>query len=129
VAVPTVESFADFAGLLLAAREGAPDLAARARALAATPAAAEMARRAEEIARHFTHPGRARDDAIALFFQAAPFAFADPAVVAGGDPAAVAERLIAAVRASGLGPDFRRTVLAEPLFRLVALDGLSAMAG
>ena len=128
VAAPTVTSFAAFAGLLLAVREGAPgDLAGRAKALAATPLAGQMARRGEEIARHFTHPGRARDDAIALFWQVAPLAVADPGVIAGVDPAAITERMVAAIRASRLALDFRQTVLAEPLFRRLAHDALSVM--
>ena len=86
-------------------------------------------RRAEEIARHFTHPGRARDDAIALFFQVASLAFADPAVMAGEDPAAITERMVAAIRASGLAHDFRQAVLAEPLFRQIARDGVSVVLG
>ena len=126
MAVP-VASFAAFAGLLLAAREGAPGDPARARALAGTPLAAAVASRAEGIARHFTHPGRARDDAVALFWQVAPVALADPAALAGDDPAAIVERMVTAIRASALGRDFRQSVLAEPFFRLVAQDALAVI--
>ena len=64
--------------------------------------AAEMARTAEDHARHFTHPGPARDDAIALFWQVAPAAFADPATFAAAhlDPALTTDRMVAAIKAS-----------------------------
>jgi hypothetical protein len=117
----TVPSFAIFAGLLLAARQRAPNLAAGARALAPTPLAQRMAREAEEIALHFTHPGRARDDAIALFWQVAPLCFDGPDLMSGDlDPDRITERMAAAVRASGLARDFTGSVLAEPLFRQIA---------
>ncbi|MFO1210216.1 MAG: hypothetical protein U1E40_13510 [Amaricoccus sp.] len=91
--------------------------------------AAEMARVAEDHALHFTHPGRARDDAIALFWQVAPDAFADPAVFAAAhlDPALTADRMTAAVRAGPHARDVRETVLAEPFFRGVAEATLKVM--
>ncbi|MFO1143400.1 MAG: hypothetical protein U1E59_13605 [Amaricoccus sp.] len=91
--------------------------------------AAEMARVAQEHALHFTHPGRARDDAIALFWQVAPDAFADPVVFAAAhlDPALTADRMTAAVRAGPHARDFRETVLAEPFFRSVAEASLKVM--
>ncbi len=126
----SVTSFSAFAGLLLAAREDADASGhaalARGSVLAATPLAREMARRAEEIALHFTHPGKARDDALAVFWQVAPLCFAGPAPIAG-DPATVTEGMVAAVRASGLSHDFRATVLAEPLFRQIVQDALTVM--
>ena len=102
MAVITVASFAAFANLVVAACKLAsdPDPVARLKALAdvATGArsldtalgatglaavAAGMARVAEDHARHFTHADPARDDAVALFWQVAPAAFADPATFAG----------------------------------------------
>ena len=78
--------------------------------------AAEMARAAEDHARHFTHPGRARDDAIALFWQVAPAAFADPATFAAAhlDPALTTDRMVAAIKASPTGRDFTAAPLPEP---------------
>ena len=144
MAALAITSFAGFARLTIAAcRLGAgpadPDdrlaaLAAGARSLDAafaTPGlaarAAGIGRAAEDLALHFTHPGRARDDAVALFWQVAPVALADPAALAGDDPAAIVERMVAAIRASALGRDFRQSVLAEPLFRLVAQDALAVI--
>ena len=68
----TITSFSSFASHLLAARQRSTG------STAATSLAQKMARDAEEIVLHFTHPGRARDDAVALFWQVAPLAFADP---------------------------------------------------
>ncbi len=147
MAVLTVSSFAAYADLLLAccvlgdaAEPGRSavlaDVASGARTLDAAlgtaglaAVAQEMARRAEDHARHFTHPGPARDDAIALFWQVAPAAFADPAAFAAGplDPALTAGRMVAAIRASPHGRDFAATVLAEPLFRAVAVASLQVL--
>ncbi len=130
-----IGNFAAFASLLVAGCRLGPGadpsaIAAAARslpsALAAT--AAEIARAAEDHALHFTHPGRARDDAIAVFFQVAPAALADPAVFAAPvDPERTAERMIRAIHASPLGRDFRETILAEPFFRGVAEQALRLM--
>ena len=132
----TVTSFAAFANLVVAACKLAsdPDPVGRLKALAdiATGAksldaalgttglaavAAEMARTAEDHARHFTHPGRARDDAIALFWQVAPAAFADPATFAAAhlDPALTTDRMVAAIKASPLARDFTAAPLPEAL--------------
>jgi hypothetical protein len=117
VATVTIASFADFATLLAAGCGRAPD-----------PAALdEMVRAAEDQARHFTHPGRARDDAIALFWQAAPFAFSDPAAFAAADPDLTADRMIAAIRASPLARDFTAAPLPEAFFRAVAGSMLRVM--
>jgi hypothetical protein len=126
---PSIHSFPIFAGLLLAARQRAADSASAARTLAGTPLAQRMAEDAEEIARHFTHPERARDDALVLFWQVAPEAFAEPALMVGDlDPDAVADRMVAAIRRSRLGRDFRETVLAEPLFRQITHRCVALMA-
>jgi hypothetical protein len=138
----TITTFSTFAGLLVAAGRlaGDPDilnrgealaeLAANPRALAAVlrdtglaALAKEMARQAEEIAVHFTHPGRARDDAIALFWQVAPAAFADPdtAVL---DPDAATDRMLAAIKAAHARD---LTALAEQLFRAVAHRALTTI--
>jgi hypothetical protein len=134
-----VATFSTFAALLVAAgklaadsailnwRQALADLAADPGALAAalrdaglTPLAHEMARQAEEVALHFTHPGRARDDAIAVFWQVAPAAFDAGAAL---DP----DRMVAAIRSSPHAGDFAATVLAEPLFRAVARQALAVM--
>ena len=89
----------------------------------------EMVRTAEDHARHFTHPGPARDDAIALFWQVAPAAFADPAVFAAAhlDPALTTERMIAAIKASAVARDFTAAPLPEAFFRAVARATLEVM--
>jgi hypothetical protein len=118
-----VTSFSTFAGLLVAAarlsadpailngRQALAALATTPQALAAAlrdtglaPLAREIAHQAEEVALHFTHPGRARDDA-AL------------------DP----DRMVAAIRSSPHAGDFTATVLAEPFFRAVARQALALM--
>lgn len=145
---PTVTSFTAFANLLVAAcrlaADGAPadrtatlaGIASGARPLDAAlgttglaAVAAEMARTAEDHALYFTHPGFARDDAIAVFWQVAPAAFADPVVFAAAhlDPALTAERMTAAVRSGPHARDFREAVLAEPFFRTVAEAMLKVM--
>jgi tetratricopeptide (TPR) repeat protein len=144
----SVTTFATFAGLLLAAQKLAADpnplnrvraladLATGGKALAAaladaglTPVAREMARQAEEHARHFTHPGPARDDALAMFWQVAPAAFADPETFASGDldPDRITECMVAAIRASPHARDFAATALAEPFFRSVTRQTLGVM--
>jgi hypothetical protein len=146
--VVTVTSFAAFANLVVAGCKltaaGTPadflkslaDIATGTKSLDAALAttglaavATEMARTAEDHARHFTHPGPARDDAIALFWQVAPDAFADPATFAAGhlDPALTAERMTDAIRAGPHARDFRETVLAEPFFRGVTEAMLRVM--
>ncbi len=140
MAVLTITTFQTFAGLLLAARKLATDpdpldrlkaladLAGNGRALAAAlrdsglaPLAAEMTRQAEDHARHFTHPGPARDDAVSLFWQTAPEAFADPSIFAATDldPARTTEAMIAAIKASPLARDFTTAPLPEAFFRSV----------
>ena len=113
--------FADFARRLVAARGTGtvPPEVLR-----------DMAHRAEEVALHFTHPGRARDDALALFWQVAPAALADTSALAGTplDPARAAARMTAAVRASRHARDFAETVLAEPLLRAVSEQALVVLA-
>jgi tetratricopeptide (TPR) repeat protein len=144
----TVTSFIAFANLVVAACKLAStatipdrlkalaDIASGARsldaALATTGLAAvaqEMARTAEDHARHFTHPGRARDDAIALFWQVAPAAFADPATFAAAhlDPALTTDRMVAAIKASPMGRDFTAAPLPEQFFRAVAQSTLQVM--
>jgi tetratricopeptide (TPR) repeat protein len=150
VTVPflTVSTFATFAGLLVAGRKLATtaeptewlkalsDLASNGAKLKAvlddrglSPLAAKMTKVAEETARHFTHPGHARDDAVALFWQAAPQAFAKQALFVRNDldAAAITDQVIAAIRASPLARDFFATTLPEQFFRQVAervLDGM-----
>lgn len=143
-----VPSFAAFANLVVAAcrlasaepsldraqalvdvAAGATSLDALFRTTGLAAVAARMARVAEEHARHFTHPGPARDDAVALFWQVAPAAFADPAVFAAAhlDPELTADRMVAAVEASPHARDFAATPLAAPFFRLVARATLGVM--
>jgi tetratricopeptide (TPR) repeat protein len=146
--VLTISSFASLAGLMLAARKLATDpdplnrmkaladLAKDGRALAAvlrdsglSPLVAEMTRRAEDADRAFAHDGPGKEDARAVFWQVAPAALGDGAVLAGaGLEADVAtEAMVAAIRGSGAGPDFARTVLAEAYFRAVAGPVLEVM--
>ncbi len=146
--VLVVTSFTTFAKLTIAACKLAPapatldrlallaDIAAGAGSLDAilrttglAPVAAEMARAAEDHARYFTHPGRARDDAIALFWQVAPQAFGDPATFAAAhlDPALTTERMVAAIKAGPLNRDFTAAPLPEAFFRTVALSALGIM--
>jgi tetratricopeptide (TPR) repeat protein len=144
----TITTFATFAGLLVAARKLATtaeptewlkalaDLASNGAKLKAvladrglSPLATEMTRVAEETERHFTHPGHARDDAVALFWQAAPEAFADPALFVRNDldAAAITDGMIAAVRRSSLARNFFVTSLPEQFFRQVAGRTLEKM--
>ena len=148
MAVFTITSFSTFAGLLLAAQKLATDpnplnrvkaladLAINGKALAAalreaglTPLAAEMTRQAEDHALHFTHPGRARDDAIALFWQVAPAAFADPTVFAAADldPDRITDAMVAAIKASPHARDFTAAPLPEAFFRAVTRQTLGLM--
>jgi hypothetical protein len=143
-----VTSFTAFANLLVAACKlaaGGPvpdrqatlaDIASGAKSLDAAlgtagfaAVAAQMARTAEDHARHFTHPGRARDDALALFWQVAPQAFAVPATFAAAhlDPALTTDRMVAAIKASPLARDFTAAPLPEAFFRAVALSMLEVM--
>jgi hypothetical protein len=145
MAVVTIATFSTFASLLVAAGKLATDpnilnkgkaladLATNGKALAAalrdtglTPLAKQLAQQAEEHARHFTHPGPARDDALAVFWQVAPAAFDDPAaiVAASLDPDAAVSRMLAAIRAAH-ARDF--TPLAEQFFRAVAHRTLTVM--
>lgn len=119
----TISDFASFADALVAACYPS----GRGGEIAAI--AAEMARRGEDHALYFTHPGRARDDAIALFWQAAPSAFADPAAFAAGysDPALTTDRMVAAIRAGPLARDFFASSLPEALFRAVAFSALGVL--
>jgi tetratricopeptide (TPR) repeat protein len=144
----TVTSFAAFANLVVAgcrlvSAESLPDglkaladIATGARTLdgalgttGLAAVAAEMARVAEDQARHFTHPGPARDDALALFWQVAPDAFADPATFAAAhlDPALTTDRMVAAIKAGPQARDFSAAPLAEQFFRTVALATLKVM--
>jgi hypothetical protein len=147
--VVTVASFAVFANLVVAGCKltaaGSPvdllkslaDIAAGSKSLDAAlgtgglaTVAAEMGRTAEAHARHFTHPGRARDDAIALFWQVAPSAFADPATTFAAahlDPKLTADRMVAAIAAGPHARDFRETALAETFFRGVSEATLKVM--
>ena len=119
---PAVTSFTAYASRLVAA---CPDVGDADRA----ELAQAMARVGEDHARHFTHPGRARDDAIALFWQVAPAAFAEPADLAAGfDPAQATERMVAAVRESPLGRDFAAAPLPEAFFRAVTLAMLRVLS-
>ena len=125
---PSIHSFPIFAGLLLAARQRAADSASAARTLAGRPSPRGWPRTPKRSAP--LHPSRrARDDALALFWQVAPEAFAEPALMVGDlDPDAVADRMVAAIRRSRLGRDFRETVLAEPLFRQITHRCVALMA-
>jgi hypothetical protein len=144
----TITSFATFANLVVAGckltaaatpadfLKSLADIAAGTKSLDAALAttglaavAAEMARAAEDHARHFTHPGPARDDALAVFWQVAPDAFADPATFAAAhlDPALTADRMVATIRAGPHARDVRETVLAEPFFRSVTVATLKVM--
>jgi hypothetical protein len=144
----TVTSFAAFANLTVAACKlatgdtpvdrlkaladiatGARSLDTLFRATGLAAVSAEMARVAEDHARHFTHPGRARDDAVAIFWQVAPAAFADPATFAAAhlDPALTTDRMVAAIKASPLARDFTAAPLAEHFFRAVACATLDLM--
>ena len=142
MAAVTVASFAAFANLVsppasspptrpVAAQLWPTSPAGRHAALGTTGLAvlAEMARTAEDHARHFTHPGRARDDAIALFWQVAPLAFADPAALAAADldPDLTADGMVAAIRASPLGRDFAAAPLPDAFFRAVVRATLQVM--
>ena len=91
--------------------------------------AQEMTRVAENYAGHFSHPGPARDDAIALFWQVAPAAFADPATFAAAhlDPALTTDRMVAAIKVSFVGRDFSAAPLPEQFFRAVAQSTLQVM--
>jgi tetratricopeptide (TPR) repeat protein len=113
--VDALKSFADIA-------TGATSLDAAFATTGLAPVAAEMARAAEAHAHHFTHEGPARDDALALFWQVAPSAFADPATFAAAhlDPSLTADRMVAAIRTGPHARDFAATPLAEPFFRSVA---------
>jgi hypothetical protein len=146
--VLTISSFASLAGLLLAARKLATDpdplnrmkaladLAKDGRALAAAlrdsglrPLAAEMERRARDADAAFAHDGPAKEDARAVFWQVAPEALGDGAVLAGAglEAGAATEAMVAAIRGSAAGRDFARTVLAEAYFRAVAGPVLEVM--
>lgn len=96
--------------------------------------AAEMARAAEDHARHFTHAGRARDDALALFWQVAPSAFADPRTFAAADndPALTAERMTTAINSGFHARDMAASPLAGQFFNGVVrtmLEVLRARTG
>lgn len=148
MSVLVITSFDTFAKLMVAACKlaAAPapsdrlallaDIAASVRSIDAmlqttglSPVVAEMAGTAEDHARYFTHPGRARDDAIALFWQVAPQAFGDPATFAGAhlDPALTTERMVAAIKAGPSNRDFTAAPLPEAFFRTVALSALQIM--
>ena len=145
MAAPPVTDLPTWAALLIAARSlaEAPDAAATLVRLSRDPAAraahvralgqAGLARRMAasmaEADEAFAHPGPAKSDARLIFRQVAPAALADPAALAGHplDPAATATRMAAAIRASGHGPDFARTVLAEPYFHAVTRPALDLL--
>ena len=142
-----IETFWTFAALLLAGRkiavatgaaeyaeaiaelmENGNGLKAALRDAGLAPLAREMERLATE-ALAFTHPGPARDDAEAIFWQVAPVALADRDALAAADldPRAACDRMVAAIKASSLGPDFSATTLAERYFREVTVPLLNAM--
>ncbi|MBP7243185.1 tetratricopeptide repeat protein [Amaricoccus sp.] len=144
----TVTTFAAFANLVVAGCKLATgetpvdrlkalaDIAAGAKSLdtafhatGLAAVAAEMARVAAHHAHHVTHPGRARDDAVALFWQVAPAAFADPATFAAAhlDPALTTDRMVAAIKASPHARDFTAAPLPEQFFRAVARATLDVM--
>ncbi len=146
--VLTISSFTSLVGLMLAARKLATeadplnrmralaDLAKDGRALAAalrdsglSPLAAEMERRAREADAAFAHDGPAKEDARAMFWQVAPEALGDGAVLAGAglEAAAATEAMVAAIRGSAAGRDFARTALAEAYFRAVTQPVLEVM--
>ncbi|MER2508825.1 MAG: tetratricopeptide repeat protein [Amaricoccus sp.] len=148
MAIFTITAFSTFAGLLVAGAKLATDpdpinrlkaladLATNGKALAAalsdsglSPLVAEMTKVAEEIAAHFTHPGPARDDAIALFWQVAPVAFSDPSVFAAADldAATATDRMIAEIKASSHARDFFASTLPETFFRQVTHRALTVM--
>jgi tetratricopeptide (TPR) repeat protein len=146
--VLTISSFTSLVGLMLAARKLATDpdpldrmkaladLAKDGRALAAVlresalgPLAAEMERRARDADAAFAHDGPAREDARAVFWQVAPEALGDGAVLAGAalEAGAATEAMVAAIRGSAAGRDFARTALAEAYFRAVTRPVLEVM--
>jgi hypothetical protein len=86
---------------------------------------AEIARRSEETALHFTHPGPARDDALAVFWQVVPLALDRLSELEGEpDPERWMQAMIASIHASPQARDFNETALAEPCFRALALPAL-----
>ena len=146
MAVFTITTFLAFADLLVAAGKLATnpgilnkgkalaDLAIHGKGLTAalrdaglSPLTKQLAREAEEHALHFTHPGRAQDDAVAMFWQVAPAAFDDPnsLVAAVLDPDVATDRMVAAIKASPNARDF--TQFAEQYFRAVAHRTLAVM--
>jgi hypothetical protein len=126
----TSEGAVDRLAALAAVASGAKSLDAALGTTGLGRVAAEMAAAAEEHARHFTHEGQARDDAIALFFQVAPTAFSDTAgkfVDAHLDPTLTTDQMVAAIKASPLAKDFSETPLAEQFFRSVTHATLRVM--
>ena len=93
------------------------------------PVAAAMEKRAKSIDSYLTHEGWAKDDARRLFWQAAPHALADPAVMSGDalDLDAITKRMIAAIHASPVAQDFRQTTFAESYFSQVMSGTLKEM--
>ena len=98
-----VRNFEDFARLLVASGHAGSQADVR-----------QMALSAQSYALHFTHPGRARDDALALFWQVAPWALAGAGTAF---PRTIPDRMVAAVKASPLGRDFAAAPLPEAFLR------------
>ncbi len=142
-----IDGFWTFAALLLAGRklalatgvsdyaEAMADLIGNSAALRRAlkdrglePLAREMQRKGK-AALAFTHPGPARDDAEAIFWQVAPTALANRDALAAADlnPKAACDNMIATIKASSLGPDFTATTLAERYFREVTVPLLETM--
>jgi hypothetical protein len=76
---------------------------------------------------HFKHPGRARDEALVVFWQVAPATLGEPYPFAAAslDPDVATERMVTAIKASSVAGDF--TWLAEQFFRAVANRTLTVM--
>ena len=89
----------------------------------------EMAHTAEDHARHFTHPGPARDDAIALFWQVAPQRLRRLRHLRRRPPRPGADRRPHGRRHQGRPPRPRlhRRALPEAFFRAVAQATLQVM--
>ena len=142
-----IETFWTFAALLLAGRKiaiatGAAEygetlaelmengnrLNAALRESGLGPLAREMERKAN-AALSFTHPGPARDDAQAIFWQVAPVALADRDTLAAAnlDPKTACDRMIAAIKASDPRGEFAPRPICEQYFSAIVVPLLKTM--
>ncbi len=147
MAIFEIKTFASFVGLLLAARKlvdesnsldrlkALSDLATNTKALNAVlsdsglkPHAIEMERQAK-AALNFTHPGPARDDAEAIFWQVAPTALSDSIALTTANlaPHTACDRMVTAIKASNHGHDFTERLIYEQYFRAVTIPLLQTM--